>query len=575
MAARRRTRRVFKFKYRLVFQNFRFRRSPLDLWLGLFLITVLLGVWYSFSARMALFKFWMVVASLALYYVITAVRRRYAWWVVGFCGPVTAVLALYFISANVWLRGLMIAGGFFRPLLSLAAMQRFWPLMTPHPNVIGGLIAMFLPFIVAYGVYVRRKEEKRQSLFWITAVSCLMAITALLLTKAVAAWLALAAGSAVWLLWLAAKPLSGVLRLSRKVTYWLLLGVTAMGGIILLQLIFQTNVPAIEALGQRYSLMEGSRRLIQDYAFTGSGLSTFPALYAEYIQVVPNFFVSYSNFYLDVFLELGFWGFLFLFAAWLTAFGQLLKALQRSIDRPADARGQLYWLRWATLVSMLVILLHGLSDDMLFGGLGTPFLFFTPAIAILVSRRQSSYEGHIFPAPLLRGRSLLLIGAAFVLLLGLVFVYRQNLTATWLANQAALKMDQVLMQRWPQNEWREKSSAGRLRPARAQFEEALVHDPHNRTAHQRLGMMAYLARDFDTAVAHLSAAYEKDQNHRGLRKMLGYSYVWLGQFEMATPLLEDIPESQAEMEAYTNWWRQLDQAELAQNARTMMTNLEE
>lgn len=574
MAARRRSRKVFKFKYRLVLQNFRFRRSPLDLWLGLFFLTVILGVWYSFSARMALYKFWMVVASLALYYVITAVSRRYAWWVVGFCGPVAAMLALYFVSAPVWLRGLMFAGGFFRPLLSLAAMQRFWPLLTPHPNVIGGLIAMFLPFIVSYGVYVRR-EEKRQSLFWITAVSCLIAIFGLFLAEAVAAWLALAAGSVIWLLWLAAKPLSRVLRLSRKLVYWLLMGVTAVVSIILLQLIFQTNIPAVEALGQRYSLMEGSWRLIQDYAFTGSGLSSFPALYAEYIQVVPNFFVSYSNFYLDVFLELGLWGFVFLFAAWLTAFWHLVKALRRSIDRPANARGELYWLRWATLVSMVVILLHGVSDDILFGGLGTPFLFFTPSIAILVSRRQSSYEGHFLPAPLLKRGSFLLMAAGFVLLLGLVFIYRNHLTATWQANQAALKMDQVLLQRWPQNEWREKSSAGRLRPAHAQFEEALTKDPQNRTAHQRLGIMAYIARDYDSAVAHLSAAYEQDQNHRGLRKMLGYSYVWLGEFDAAARLLQNIPESHAEMETYTNWWRQLDQADLSQNARTMMTNLEE
>ena len=57
--------------------------------------------------------------------------------------------------------------------------------------------------------------------------------------------------------------------------------------------------------------------------------------------------------------------------------------------------------------------------------------------------------------------------------------------------------------------------------------------------------------------------------------MFGYTLVWLGQFESAADLLEDIPESRSEMETYARWWQQRNQLDLAQKANRMLTYLGE
>ena len=503
-------------KVRSVLQNFRVRRTPLDLWLGLFLLTVFLGVWYSFSIQFALIKFWMVIISIALYYGITAVSRRYAWWVVGFSGPVTVALVFYFLTADIWMRAFALAGGYFRPFLSLVALQRFWPVLLPHPNVMGGLLAMFLPFVVTYGYYA--KKNNMRSLYKITVVCALLAVSGLLLTGSLGAWLALAVGTSVWVLWIAAKPVSRLLTVPRRATYWVFLAATAVIGGIFLGGILQNDLRGIEALEQRAALFDGTWQLVQDYPFTGSGLAAFPALYSEYIRIVPNFFVGYSNFYLDVLLELGVSGFLFLCVAWGITFWQLVKALRRSLARPSPSRGDLYWLRWASLVSLVVILVHGVTDDTLFGGLGTPFLFFTPAMAIMVSRRQSSYQGAYLPQQLGGFRSLLLVIGASLIAIVLLLSFRGPMTAAWLANQGALQMDRSLLQAWPRNDWRNRRIVSSLQPVQAQLQQALETDQQNRTAQQRLGMIAYLDRDFETAAVHLAIAFEQDQAHRGIKK---------------------------------------------------------
>ena len=57
--------------------------------------------------------------------------------------------------------------------------------------------------------------------------------------------------------------------------------------------------------------------------------------------------------------------------------------------------------------------------------------------------------------------------------------------------------------------------------------------------------------------------------HRGIKKSLGYAYTWLGEFDKAFALLEQIPESRTEMETYTWWWNTTNREDLSQKASNM------
>jgi hypothetical protein len=93
------------------------------------------------------------------------------------------------------------------------------------------------------------------------------------------------------------------------------------------------------------------------------------------------------------------------------------------------------------------------------------------------------------------------------------------------------------------------------------------------TAHHRLGLIAAAHGDNAAAVAQLEQAYSANPSHRGIRKVLGYSYVWLGQIDRAFPLLTTIPEAQAEMSLYAWWWGTQGRDDLAARAAQMAERL--
>jgi hypothetical protein len=84
-----------------------------------------------------------------------------------------------------------------------------------------------------------------------------------------------------------------------------------------------------------------------------------------------------------------------------------------------------------------------------------------------------------------------------------------------------------------------------------------------------------LRHDFSSAVTHLDRAHELDPGHRGVRKALGYSFVWAGRPEEATAVLAEIPEAKQEMGVYVWWWGTQDRPDLSAHAKTANLLLEE
>jgi len=157
-----------------------------------------------------------------------------------------------------------------------------------------------------------------------------------------------------------------------------------------------------------------------------------------------------------------------------------------------------------------------------------------------------------------------------VVLMITAVIFYKPIMANWLAMRGAVQMAKVELKIWPKEGWDTGENVEALMPAAAFFERALTYDPNNRTANHRLGLIAMLNRDYETAVSYLETAYQADSDHRGIIKNLGYSYVWLGEYDKATPLLADIQESSLEMDEYSRWWEYQERPDLAYRASQMV-----
>jgi hypothetical protein len=62
--------------------------------------------------------------------------------------------------------------------------------------------------------------------------------------------------------------------------------------------------------------------------------------------------------------------------------------------------------------------------------------------------------------------------------------------------------------------------------------------------------------------------------HRGIRKLLGYSYLWTSQYGQAIAFLSEFPDSRQEVGTYIWFWENLGRSDFASNARNMVAQLE-
>ncbi|MCA9901419.1 MAG: hypothetical protein H6654_01155 [Ardenticatenaceae bacterium] len=571
-----------------------YRRSRLDGWLLLFGITAVFSTFTAYSSQLAQGKFWILIGAVVVYLAIVSVSRRDVWLLAGATGPLGVLLTAYFVMSNNWRQWPADIGLLNRLGTLWMSLRPSLPLPVLHPNTLAGMMALLYPFIIAFGIYAWQRRQIRWA--QLAVVSAIITAGGLVFTSSLGSWLALAVGLSVWALW----HLSGVLKkktpFSQKLLFLGLLLLLFLIGLVVFRL-FLGSASGQEDSTTRLGLARQTLFLIQDFALTGSGLGSFPALYSQYIQGIPQFFVAYSNLYLDVWLEQGFFGLVALLALLGGSFWMLFKrsALAKSVPetqqpdaqtilstappRPSRRRKQkqkmmaaeMVWFQWATFVSLLVMVLHGLLDDALYGNLASPLLFFAPAMVILVTRRKSD------PAPSVavqRKRWALGVAGTAVLLIALFFGFRQTVMAQLQANLGALALAKAELVRWPTNRWDTGEDLERFTAATTRFERALAIDPQNRTAQHRLGLIAMVARDYETAVAHLEAAQSQTNGYRGLTKSLGYSYAWLGQFNLASETLTPISEARAEMSVYSSWWKQQNRPDLANRAAEMVSLLD-
>ncbi len=561
-----------------------FQTTSLDLPLALFLATAAGSLWLSYNQQAAWAKYWLLIAAVLIFYALAAQPWRNLWTLAVLLGLLGLATALYFLLTHDWQLYPAKVAAVNRAGLRWMAVRPALNLDPIHPNVAAGLIEVLIPFPLAVGLRGwRRRERRRTNLAAIVFGGIVVGflLLTLLMTTSRGSWIALGIALGLWLLWGLSRAVASQLRQRPGVIFgfsFMALAVVALvfvatypGG----PLALANRLPGPPNAGSRVEIVSNTLRLVGDFSFIGAGLGAFPGAYSQYILMLPTFILGHSHdLFLDVTFEQGPLGLL----ALIIVLGGSLWLLYR--QRLGEKRPR-HWslLRWAVASSLVAMILHGMIDDPLYGSRAALFLFLLPGMAVAVTRlngweekrkrqrRSASSPAATRPA---------LVGAA-VILVAIVILFLINdraILADWYANLGAVEMARVELADWPTNEWDDGRNVAALAPAEALFNQALALDPENRTAHHRLGLIAMLRRDFATAIAHLETAYRLDPNHRGLRKALGYSYAWVGEFDKALTPLQPITEARQEMNIYTWWWAAQGRSDLAERAAVMETRLE-
>ena len=546
--------------------------------LVLFILAAGMGVWAAYDQQAAWEKFWIIIAGAVFFAALVSQPKANLGVVAGLVGMLGVIIAIIFILNHNWnnsavdLEVIKLAGGWImavRPSIDIPELPQ---------NFVGGVLAMLVPIPFAYGISTWRIGKYSQTAIFLTMV--VLIFLGIILTSSRGAWLALFTALSCWVLWRASIYLSRRINQPNWLIYLLLsmlillsviwIASTASDGIVGLA----NRAPGLPSGESRLELFESTTKLIGDFPFTGGGLRSFAGLYSQYIRVTPNFLFSYShNFYLDVFLEQGLIGgfvllVLILGSAWLLA--------NKVYDDREDL--QAAPLTEAVLIGILILLIHGLIDDPLYGDMGTPLLLLMPGLALLlvgigqplpdennpsIGMSTSLNEGK---KPLKR----IFIGGVIIGLSILVLIiYNQQLISKWYANLGAVEMARFELKNWPLNEWNSSTDVSLLKATLNTFNKSLTFNPHQRTALHRRGLIAMQKRDFETAQVELAKAHAIDPQHRGIRKSLGYAYVWEGKLDKSKNLLIEIQEAEYEMGVYSWWWGQQNRGDLAQRAGDM------
>jgi hypothetical protein len=553
------------------------QRTALDIPIVIFLLTAGVGVWAAYDRSAAWNKFWLIAAGVLLYYALAGQPQSNWQMISGLAGGLGAGVSFYFLLSHDWAQ-------FPADLSILNRLGLAWMSVRPalngpwiHPNIAGGLLAMLLPVNLAVLVDAWRKNNR---ILYLTAVglSGVIAI-GLLMTSSRAAWLALAAGFGIWGWWqvsdLAARRSSRsrilIFGLPVLLASFLALGVFGAHASSLIRV--ANTVPGESSAGSRVEITRDTLQLIQDFPFTGGGLASFPGLYSTYIRVilVPMFFYSH-NLYTDIALEQGLPG---LVAFLLILAGTGWKLLGSLASRPTHN-----YLTGACLVGLTVVVLHGLADDALYGMGGTPLIFLMSGLVVSLQtmaseKIQEPKDGFIDQQkkPIMaRGW---LYGSALTLLAlgGIGLVFAKPLASAWYANLGAVAMARIQLGEQPDSFDEILAIQRQLRPVLTPLNRALTQNPNNFSALYRLGIYAYYGNDFEKAKDYFESAYIQNRSHRGVHKLLGYTYTWGGDISKAQALLANIPEAEAEMDAYSWWWTTQNRVDLSLLAQQLATRL--
>ena len=571
------------------------RRTPFDVPLLLFLVTAALSVWAAFDRPEAWPKFWRIVGGVALFYAFhnaaPLARRRV--WLLSFFG---AIVAVYFLATQDW-------AAYPAKIAALTGLGRLLQAPLPpltlhrlHPNVAGGILAMMAPFAGVATLWAWRDlrwaptggcpyaplspyRTRRLAQPWLAiglALGCLLLILfGLLMSTSRGAWIAVGCALLLAALW----GLSN--RVSRSwpgLRPWLFPGLVAL--LLTLALVAAAAWPGgiIAALRtlpgpntgiSRVELLRNSLTLVRDYPLIGAGLGSFQMLYSTYALFLHVGFIIHShNLLVNVAIEQGGPAVLLILWMWVLMGSMVRSAAGHGSDRgigrstplsaakgprPAGSETWAAESMAAAALCLVVVLVHGLVDDVLYGSRAVLLLFLPLAFGCWP---QAGSTGRSRPGKRAHRWELVLpAGLAVILILALIG--RRPLLSVVYSNLAAVRQSQAELSvyswpKWPlQDDVRRTIDLGR--PI-AEFERALALDPHNATANRRLGMIDLSLGRYNQALVHLEAAYAVEPGSEATRKLLGEAYLANGRLAQGMALWATVGNRAGELAARVFWY---------------------
>jgi hypothetical protein len=572
------------------------KSTPIDVPIVIFIISALVASWATPNYLAGLVRLYLILAAVTFFYTLVnsdlKTLRIFSSVFIAFAGFIGIFLASQYDWTQIPTRFSLIkdTGIWLNRLIpNLRLNLAHWNVVR---NILASLLAFSLPVALLDLIFFKRKNIpseygtglSNQNLhsinYLIAGLSLGLIIFGLFLTESRTPWVVFGVLLALWIWWWLSGRIKFKLPLSRTYIFLLGLGITfiLVGFVVirqpqLLSLIYR--IPGPKNYLSRGEIYPQAWRLAQDTPFTGGGLAAFPALYSTYIRVIPyNAFLNEdtgNNAYLNLLVEQG----------WLGAVSYiviLLLALRTAIRRLDQMKNGDKSFVIAGILGLGFILVQGFVHATLVASRVIPILFIPAGLALAGSENWEKVTNSdtchhnkpdIFCNHLRRRWKVTSVVIALMVSSTFIYFFRSDILSTWYANFGVVQMSQAELSDFPSDQWDDGSQVAALYPAEKLFKVALRYNPHNRTAQHRLGLIAMLHRDFPTAIANLERAHQLDPVHRGIRKNLGYSYVWAGQPELGFPLLVEIPEAIDEMVVYKWWWGTQGREDLAHRSEQM------
>jgi len=380
---------------------------------------------------------------------------------------------------------------------------------------------------------------------------------ALLLSGLRGAWLALALATGLWLMRRSVQrhPTRSPGRVRLAVVSFCLLGAAFAWAV----------APWLRAVAasraDRLLVWQHSWELAWDYFLTGLGLGNFPMANSSYALLVhvPHTMHAH-NLFLDIWLEQGLLGLISF--CWLAVVALRSGLAGPSQDPHRNAR-RFHW-RDAALVSLTVVLLHGLVDDVMYGyeGVGSAFLFVPIG---LLARDECRIERAAIPPAWRSGPFIWGLGAMALLVAAWAPAGRSQYRANWGALlQTRTELSRYQWPRWPVQDALRRAASEDLSDAIGYYQSALSNDPENAVANRRLGQIELSLGLYESARGHLSRAHQAAPRHLATRQLYGESLAVTGAIDQAAEIWRPLALEEDQLEIRRRWYLSINEHEHAE-----------
>lgn len=547
------------FTSHLAHVRFRIRAGVIDIALWVFVATALLGVWVAYDLGPAMAKFWLIVGAIGLYYALSHQAEglpRYLAY--AFIGVLGVGLSVYFYLTNDW-------SGSSDKLPWLYALSKQFARIVPslashrmHPNVVGGMLAMLIPFYIPliksshHSATQDRQPQTRRGLTnasYLWFIPLALCLVTLFFSASRGAWVSLIIMTALWMAW---RVLGGWLRRNSSRTVerqWRLrltitgvvVAIGVIGAIIVGLAVLMWQLPGSGALTSRLKLLQYAVPLARDYVFTGAGLGMFQLQLSIYTLLIHASYIVHShNVLLNVLIEQGLAG--------LLSFGVIVvSGLARSMKRLREANPRASWLVEAAIASFGVILIHGMVDDVLYGSRGL-LLLFVP-LGLISAVRTSTTEPQVVRWKIGISERFFRLSALIAILIGLIsgaFIFVRPLRAALYANLGAVGQSRTELGVYGKTQFSvitidQVRQQAELSNALYWFDQSLRYDDGNVTSRQRLAMITMARGQYTEALTHMQSAWEAGHRDNTTRMLLGDAYIANGRPDLAYDVVIGLP----------------------------------